>query len=172
MEKLSEDQPHVPPAEIRASSKEGGRSVMTDREHTLEPGLGRPDGPQLAEISNAVVRLQKEFFGKGPTKARTTWAGEDALVCMLGGGFTPVEQTLYESGREDAVQAMRYAFQMAMKERLSAAIEKVVERKVVAFMSASHQHPDISCEIFVLEPRPDDEDSPVGAENRQSPAEL
>jgi len=141
-------------------------------EQQPEPGRRRPDGPQLAEISNTMVQLQKQFFGKGPTKARTSWAGDDALICIMGGGFTPVEQTLYESGRAEAVQQMRHAFQMAMEERMSDEIEKIIERKVVAFMSAAHQNPDVSCEIFLLEPRPDDQDSPVLAENQESPGEL
>src|ERR671933_2093489 len=139
------------------------------RGEALDTGDGRPDGRQLAEISTTMVRLQKEFFGKGPTKARTSWAGADALICLMGGGFTPVEQTLYEAGREDAVQAMRQAFQMAMKRRLTTAIENIVERKVVGFMSTSHQDPDVSCEIFLLEPLPDDGDSPLHAENQRSP---
>jgi uncharacterized protein YbcI len=145
---------------------------MTEEQLAPEPGPGRPDGQQLAHISNTMVQLQKHFFGKGPTKARTSWAGDDALICIMGGGFTPVEQTLYEAGREEAVQSMRHAFQMAMEDRLRVEIEKIVERKVVAFMSAAHQNPDVSCEIFLLEPRPDDQDSPVRAENQESPGEL
>jgi uncharacterized protein YbcI len=132
----------------------------------------RHDGAQLAEISNTMVQLQKQFFGKGPTKARTSWAGDDALICIMGGGFTPVEQTLYESGREEAVLAMRKAFQQAMEDRMRTVIEKIVERKVVAFMSTAHQAPDLAVEIFVLEPQPEDSESPVRAENQVSPGEM
>ena len=141
-------------------------------EERVEAGRERANGEQLAEISNTIVRLQKQFFGKGPTKARTSWAGDDALICILGGGFTPVEQTLYEAGRAETVQQMRHAFQMAMEERLSDVIEKIIKRKVVAFMSTAHQDPDVSCEIFLLEPKSDDADSPVRAENAQSPGEM
>jgi len=132
--------------------------------------MGRPNGQQLADISRTMVQLQKEFFGKGPTKARTSWAGDDALVCLMGGGFTPVEQTLYEAGRGEAVQAMRHAFQLAMKHRLKLEIEKIIAREVVGFMSATHQDPDVSCEIFLLAPRPDDADSPMRAEDVTSPS--
>jgi uncharacterized protein YbcI len=135
-------------------------------ERTVEPGSGRPDGRRLNEVSTTMVGLQKEFFGKGPTKARTSWAGDDALVCLMGGGFTPVERTLYDAGREETVLAMRYAFQLAMEDRLRTEVERIVERKVIGFMSAAHQDPDIACEIFLLEPLPDDPDSPLRAENR------
>ena len=130
-------------------------------EAAAEPAMGRPNGQQLADISRTMVQLQKEFFGKGPTKARPSWAGDDALVCLMGGGFTPVEQTLYDAGRGDAVQAMRHAFQLAMKDRLKIEIERIVEREVVGFMSAMHQDPDVSVELFLLAPLPDDPDSPV-----------
>ena len=64
---------------------------------------------------------------------------------------------------------MRHAFQMAMEDRLRDEIERIVGRRVVAFMSAAHQDPDVACEIFLLEPKPDDHDSPVRAENAESP---
>ena len=134
-----------------------------------ESSGGRPNGHQLQDISNTIVQLQKRFFGKGPTKARTSWAGDDALICILGGGFTPVEQTLFEAGRAETVQEMRHAFQLAMEDRLREEIERIVGRRVVAFMSAAHQDPDVACEIFLLEPKPDDHDSPVSAENAESP---
>ena len=139
------------------------------QEQTPEAGRRRPDGQQLQDISNTIVQLQKRFFGKGPTKARTSWAGDDALICILGGGFTPVEQTLLEAGRAETVQEMRHAFQLAMEDRLREEIERIVGRRVVAFMSAAHQDPDVACEIFLLEPKPEDRDSPVRAENEKSP---
>src|SRR3712207_413693 len=88
------------------------------REKALDAGYGRANGRQLADISNTLVQLQKEFFGKGPTKARTSWAGDDALISILGGGFTPVEQTLFEAGRAQTVQEMRHAWQLAMEDRM------------------------------------------------------
>ena len=132
----------------------------------------KPASSELSEISKAMVQLQKQFFGKGPMKARTSWAGDDALICLLGGGFTPVEQTLYESGRQEAVMSMRKAFHDAMESRMREEIERLVGRKVVAFMRAAHQDPDLSAEIFVLEPRSEDAASPVRAENQESPGPL
>lgn len=148
--------------------------MATDDVEEIEraPANERPGGRELAEISKTMVQLQKQFFGKGPIKARTSWAGDDALICLMGGGFTPVEQTLYESGRQETVMSMRKAFQDAMESRMREEIERLVGRKVVAFMSAAHQDPDLSAEIFVLEPRGEDGDSPVVAENQESPGTL
>src|SRR3712207_2064311 len=96
-------------------------------------------GEQGLQISNSLVGLMKEFFGKGPTKVRTYFAGPDLIVTVMGGGHTRVEQTLYESGRADAVILHRMAFQSAMEDKLREAVEGVTGRKVIAFMSASVQ---------------------------------
>jgi uncharacterized protein YbcI len=148
---------------------------MTDERAQAErrhEGPRRPDGEQLARISTTVVQLQKRSSGGDRPKARTSWAGDDALICIMGGGFTPVEQTLYESGREEAVLAMRQAFQEAMEGRMREQVESIVGRKVVAFMSTAHQSPDLAVEIFILEPQPNDLESPVRAENEVSPGPL
>ena len=130
--------------------------------------LGR-DGETLDELTRELVSLLKQFYGKGPTKARTEWVGDDALVCLMGGGFTAAEQTLYEAGRADAVQDVRHAFQLAMEDRLREMVQQVTGRNVVAFLSAQHQRPDLIVEMFVLEPREGDTDSPVSAADQPSP---
>ena len=107
----------------------------------------------LAAVSKMMVRLQKEFAGKGPTKARTYWAGSDMLVVLLGGGYTAAEKTMYEGGRGTAVRDARRAYQDTMEERMTAEVERLVGRKVIAFMSAGHQEPDLTAELFVFEPR-------------------
>ena len=53
-------------------------------------------GPLAADISNAVVRLVREHFGKGPTQAKTL-LHDDAVVTILRGGFTHAEKTLYRA---------------------------------------------------------------------------
>ena len=74
------------------------------------PGPGHR-GEVLTGISNALVRLHKEYYGKGPTKTKT-FIVDDTVVCILRGGFTAVERTLVESGREQAVRDIRLAFQV------------------------------------------------------------
>lgn len=118
-----------------------------------------PDGQLLTALSGAVVILFREFLGKGPERCKSCWAGSDLLVILLGGGFTIAEQTLFEAGRGDAVQESRMALQQTLEARMRATVEKLTGRKVIAFLSASHQEPDLSAEIFVL-----------GAQEHDSPA--
>ena len=104
----------------------------------------------LANISRRIVQLHKEFYGKGPTKAKT-YFNDDLVVVLLRGGFTRVEETLLQSGRGESVKQQRAEFQQAMREPFTRVIEEETGRKVVAFMSTSHQHPDMLGEMFVLE---------------------
>ncbi len=118
-----------------------------------------PEAPQhleggrlLTELSAAMVTLFREFLGKGPEQCKTYWAGSDILMIMLSGGYTTAEQTLFEAGRGAAVQDSRMALQQTLAKRMKKTVEELTGRSVVAFMSASHQEPDLSAEIFVLAP--------------------
>jgi uncharacterized protein YbcI len=102
-------------------------------------------------ITNAIVGLHKEGYGRGPTKAKTYYTG-DLIVCLMREGFSMVERTLFESGQHQAVLEQRAAFQRAMEGRYREAIERLTGRRVIAFMSNTHQDPDLVAEIFVLEP--------------------
>ena len=109
------------------------------------------DGPLTAAISNAVVRLLREFTGRGPTQARTTM-GSDTVVVTLRDSLTKAERTLAERGQAVEVLAMRRAFQDTMREDLIAAVERLTKRKVEAFLSDNLYEPDVAVEIFLLEP--------------------
>jgi uncharacterized protein YbcI len=109
-----------------------------------------PRGDMRGNISRRIVQLHKEFYGRGPTKAKTYVHG-DLVVVLMRGGFTRVEETLLEGGRGDAVVQQRMEFQEVMMERFKEVVAEETGRKVVAMMSGSHQHPDLLGEVFVLE---------------------
>lgn len=107
-------------------------------------------GSQRANISRRIVGLHKEFYGKGPTKAKT-YFHDDLVVILMRGGFTRVEETLHREGHGDSVMQQRADFQQVMSERFKQVIEEETGRTVVAVMSGNHQHPDLIGEMFVLE---------------------
>ena len=114
---------------------------------------GQPHGGELlAAISRRVVQLLARYAGKGPTKCKTHWAGPDMLVVVLGGGYTEAEHTLHERGRGSEVHTYRNAIQEVLAQDMSREVEELTGRSVSAFMSTSHQDPDLQVEIFVLEP--------------------
>jgi uncharacterized protein YbcI len=108
-------------------------------------------GDVLTAVSDGLVALLKEYYGRGPTQAKTYYY-DDLVVCLLRGGFTRVEQTLLDGGRGAAVIEQRMAFQEVMRERFTAVIEHATGRTVVGFMSGNQQSPDMICEVFVLRP--------------------
>jgi uncharacterized protein YbcI len=108
-------------------------------------------GDVLTAVSEGVVALLKEYYGRGPTQAKTYYH-DDLVVCLLRGGFTRVEQTLLDGGRGAAVIEQRMAFQEVMRERFIAVIEHATGRPVIGFMSGNQQSPDMLCEVFVLSP--------------------
>lgn len=111
-------------------------------------------------ISNAITKLQREHFGRGPDSVRTV-IGYDHIICFLENSFMPVERTLLDAGEAGAVRETRLAFQRAMKSRFISIIEEITGRKVRAFLSQVSLDPDISVEVFVLE-RGDAEQAPEG----------
>ena len=114
----------------------------------------RTEAGVLAQVTRDLVRLHSEYYGKGPTRARS-YMIDDTLISILEGGFTTVEETLIAEGKSDAVHDMRRNFQMAMEERFRAVVEQATDRSVIAYMSQLHTDPDLAVELFVLEPAPD-----------------
>jgi len=108
-------------------------------------------GDVRTEISDGIVALLKEFYGRGPERTKT-YVSDDLVVCLLRGGFTRVEQTLLEGGHSEDVIRQRMAFQQVMRHRFEHVVEQATGRKVVGFMSGNHQDPDMICEVFILAP--------------------
>jgi uncharacterized protein YbcI len=108
-------------------------------------------GEILTAISDGLVSLLKEYYGRGPTQAKTYYQ-DDLVVCLLRGGFTRVEQTLRAGGRGQAVIQQRMEFQEVMRERFEAVVGHATGRRVVGFMSGNQQDPDMICEVFILAP--------------------
>jgi uncharacterized protein YbcI len=111
----------------------------------------RAHGDVLTAISDGLVALLKEFYGRGPTQAKSYYE-DDLVVCVLRGGFSRVEQTLLQGGRGAIVVQQRVEFQELMRERFEAVIQRATGRRVIGFMSGNQQDPDMMCEVFILAP--------------------
>ena len=116
-------------------------SVQSDR-------LGR----QLAEVSNAVVHIHRECYGRGPTKAKS-YMFDNYLVTVLEDIFTTVEETLLKNGEQNLVRKVRLTFQEAVANRFVDAVEEITGRKVVTYHSQVTFDPPTGFEFFVLDPK-------------------
>jgi uncharacterized protein YbcI len=108
-------------------------------------------GQLLAKISAEFVGMLREYYGRGPMKAKTYALDDVIVVVMRGSGFTALEQTTINSGAPERVIAMREHFQTVMADRYKQVIERLIGCKVVAFLSQAHVDPDITMEIFFVD---------------------
>ena len=112
--------------------------------------MNEPGGEQLAAISNAIVRILSESYGRGPTKAKT-YAFDRYLFTVLEGILTTVERTLVDTGHEDLVRTVRLSFQETIAGDIKREVEQITGRTVLAYHSQVTFHPPMGFEIFVLE---------------------
>ena len=112
----------------------------------------QPGGSLLQDVSNAMVALHKEQFGRGPTHAQSHFAGADALLCVLQDALLPAERTMVEMGEQQRVRESRMFLQVATAEQFIAAVETLTGRTVHAFASASDPDRGVVMECFTFEP--------------------
>lgn len=108
-------------------------------------------GAALAEISTALVGLHKRSYGKGPVRAKS-YLIDNMVVCLLEGGFTVVERTLIEIGRDGIVKKLRAEFQEAIRDEFITVVEANLHRRVICYMTQISTEPAIAVEMFMLEP--------------------
>lgn len=111
------------------------------------------DGSLRAAISNAMVGMKKQFYGKGPTRAKT-YFNDDYVFVVMEDGLTRNEETLLAAGESALVRSYRLRFQEAMAETTIAAIEELAGRRVLTYHSQVVFDPPRTFEIFLLEPAP------------------
>jgi uncharacterized protein YbcI len=120
-------------------------------EHAQSPDAAVRAGEQLAAVTNGIVRLFREYYGRGPTKAKSYVLDDRILVCVLEETMTKVEKTLVENGHGDKVREVRLTFQEAMADEFKREVEEGMGRKVIGYHSQLTLEPDIGFEFFVLE---------------------
>jgi uncharacterized protein YbcI len=116
-------------------------------------GAERPASLRMA-LSNAMVGLKKQYYGKGPSRARAYLMDEYVFVVMEG-GLTRNEETLLADGKHDLVRSYRLAFQETVEQTATQAVEELTGRRVIGYHSQIVFEPTRVFEIFVL-------DAPVG----------
>ena len=150
------------PASSRVDHEPGARRSPHSRRDVVPASLApvaAPPGEETAnlgvllQISNAMVRIYKEGFGRGPTKARAQLAGPDTLVVMLEDSMTIVERNLVAMGEEKRVREARLFLQDALEDEFRACVERILGRRTLAFVSGIDTGRDVSIELFTLEPR-------------------
>jgi len=126
----------------------GGLDASAAVENERKDGL-------YAKVSREMVGLYKSQFGRGPTKARTAFAGPDCLICTLEESLTPAEKNMVALGEHQRLRDVRLFFQHATEDQFREIVERLSGRKVIGFISGTDTTRDISAEVFYLEPHPE-----------------
>jgi len=108
-------------------------------------------GDELAEITNGIVRLFSEFYGRGPTRAKSYMLEERYVVTVLRDTMTTVERTLAEHGHIEMVREVRLTFQEVMAASFKGVVEQALGRRVASYHSQIMVEPDVGFEFFLLE---------------------
>jgi uncharacterized protein YbcI len=137
-------------------STEAGPQTSSD--NNAEQDGNRP----LSMLSNEMVRIYKEHFGRGPTKARSHFAGPNAVICVLENTFTPAEKNLQGMGEHQRLREMRMFFQYAIAAEFIQAVERTIGRRVRSFVSGIDTNTDVAAEVFTLESAHPSDDSGDG----------
>jgi uncharacterized protein YbcI len=112
------------------------------------------DAQQLTlDLSTEMIHLYKQVLGRGPARAVTHFAGADIVVCTLHGTLTPAEKTLRDLGEHPQLRMIRQILQHAHEQDFREAAERVLGRRVHAFVSGIDITTDVSNEVFHLEPQ-------------------
>jgi len=125
---------------------------LTDPEnpHADDP---TPGGGMRGEISSAMVTTMKQYYGKGPTNARTFF-NERYVFCVMEGGLTRSDETLLAAGEEELVRSYRLRFEAVITPVITRAVADITERAVVGYHSQVILDPPHVVEIFILDEPP------------------
>jgi uncharacterized protein YbcI len=113
-------------------------------------GDGLTGGQLNAALARAIVRIHRDYVGRGPTRAQAFFRG-NVVVVIMHDVMTRAERSLVADGQNDAVLELRHRFQQAMRGELYGAVERLTGCKVEAFMCDHHVEPDVAAEVFVLD---------------------
>ena len=118
----------------------------------IEHDGGQAGNPMLT-LANAMTRLYKELFGRGPTKVRAAFAGPDTVVVTLENTLTQAERNMVDLGDHQRLRDVRMFFQHSSEEQLKRPVEEILGRRVRAFTSGIDTEADVSVETYLLEPQ-------------------
>ena len=121
---------------------------------TTSAGQASEASSALVEISNAMVRLYKEAFGRGPTKTRARFSGADTLVVLLEDTLTAAERSLIALGEHGRVRDERLLLHLAFEDLKRSEVERILTRRPVVWVCGIDPLHDLATEVCTFESAP------------------
>jgi uncharacterized protein YbcI len=153
------------------------KRAMRDAERVPEDDETLTTGELQAAVSNAIVRIMRDFYGKGAARSRTSIFDEYVFV-VLEDVLTTAEMTLRNGGAGELVRKVRMRFEDVMTSAFVGEVERLTGRTVVAYHSQVVLEPPTCFELFVLDPTqegvgaPEDAGEPVEAADLKEPGHV
>ena len=98
-------------------------------------------GQLEAEISEAIVKFEREYMGRGPEDTRT-FLLEDLILVRLRGVLTPAERQLARTGSEGQGRALIKQVRMELLEKARPLLDTLI--RDITGQSTKSLHTDIS----------------------------
>jgi uncharacterized protein YbcI len=137
------------PPNVRDSHRPVLESGPPDR-RTLPRDCEPSAGTVLMGVTNAVVNALRVHAGKGPTRAKTYYRGDDVVV--VDDWMTPAERSLLKLGREELVVESRRSLHSLLADTVRDQLRELTHRSVVATRHELHLETDHAIVVFVLAP--------------------
>jgi uncharacterized protein YbcI len=98
------------------------------------------------------VRLYKQAFGRGPTRARTLFADTNTVLILLEDALTAGEQTLLDAGADEQFREFRRVIQGVLEPALRSMVERTLGRDTRALIGGIDAERATSAHVITLEP--------------------
>lgn len=117
----------------------------------LAPGASPGDADDIdsVAISEQIVRLYLEAFGRGPTQART-YVQPHFAVCVLRDVLTATERSSLDSGDRAEVETAREMVNYAIDHRCVSIVETQTGRSVLSHQARIKAPVDIGVHFFLF----------------------
>lgn len=108
---------------------------------------------QRAAIGEAVVRLERQFYGRGPSSVRVSVTEETpvSIVALSIDSLTAADRTLNERGLSASVLRHVEALNQATREDFVRAIEEIVGEPVTAYLAQIHPVTGYGVRVFLFD---------------------
>lgn len=109
-------------------------------------------GEQRSAIGEAVVKLERDFYGRGPSAVRVSvGTGDLSVITVLSvDSLSAMDRTLADRGEIDAVVAHHQALHDATAPDFCTAVEALVGREPDAYLSQVDPATGFAVRVFVF----------------------
>jgi uncharacterized protein YbcI len=107
---------------------------------------------QRAALGEAIVRLEREFYGRGPSSVRVSVsdAEPDTITVLSIDSLTAMDRTLSERNHHQAIVAHHQAVHEVTSKDFLDEVEKILQRRPDAYLSQVDPTDGYAVRVFIF----------------------